>query len=520
MRAHRLYRRIAAGETLSTVSHPTMNSLMTRAVLVFSSSLRQALLRQAPLCLLLLVAAAVIARPSLAQQNLPQMGEPADNALSPQQEKLMGQEFMRQIRAQLPLIRDTLSNEYLSNLGHRLASSAKNRDISEFSFFIVADQSINAFAIPGGYIGVYAGLAQAMQREDQLAGVVAHEIAHVTQRHHARAFATAGKNRMSTAAAILAAIVIGASNPEAGQAALAAGLAISQQTALNYTRAHEYEADRIGIRILSDADLDPSALAETFEILRRRNSLNTSGYQIEYLRTHPLDSNRIAEARSRAAGLQQPDTETRQLDFLLFRARLAVLSSRDDARLQRRLQTEFARGKNHDAAYALALLAARNDNFKQAEQYLQGALQAHPDNIFISLLQASLLFDQGQISKSTDIHEQLLSVYPGRYPIVEQFANQLISQRKLKKAAAVIRRYQRATASPSTQAWRELANIQERLGQLADSHESLANYFLELNELVRARQQLELALRRTDRGSNDELRLSAQLRDIKKKQRH
>ncbi|MBX2879430.1 MAG: M48 family metalloprotease [Granulosicoccus sp.] len=449
-----------------------------------------------------------------AQQNLPQMGEPADNALSPQQEKRLGRQFMRQIRAQLPLIRDTQTNEYLMNLGTRLAASVRASETREFSFFIIDDLTINAFAIPGGYIGVNAGLAQAMQREEQLAGVIAHEIAHVTQRHHARAYASAGKNRMSTAAAILAALLIGSSNPEAGQAALAAGLAISQQSSVNYTRSHEYEADRIGIGILANAGLDPAAIAETFEIMRRRNSLNTSSNQIEYLRTHPLDNNRIAEARSRANRMRKPKHRARQINFSLFQARLSVLSTNDEAQLQHQYQARWARDNDTAAGYALALLAAQNNQFEKANDYLQPAIKAYPDNMFIRLLEARLLQARGKILPSTALYEELMSVYPGRYPIVEQYAEHLSGQRKFSEAAAIIKRYQRNTSSPNPLAWRELANIQEQLGQQSTSHESLARYFLALDELGRAKQQLELALRKTDRGSKDELRLSAQLRRI------
>ncbi len=139
-----------------------------------------------------------------------------------------------------------------------------------------------------------------MDQEEQLASVVAHEVAHVTQRHHARAFATGNRATLSTAAAILAAIIIGQASPQAGQAALAAGLAASQQSAINFTRSNEVEADRIGIEILANAGYDARAMAESFSILRRKNSLNTSNLQLEYLRTHPLDNNRIAEATDRA----------------------------------------------------------------------------------------------------------------------------------------------------------------------------------------------------------------------------
>lgn len=449
-----------------------------------------------------------------AQQNLPQMGEPADNALSPPQEKRLGRQFMRQIRAQLPLIRDAQINEYLVNLGTRLATNVAAADIRDFNFFIIDDLTINAFAIPGGYIGVNAGLIRAMQREEQLAGVIAHEIAHVTQRHHARAYASAGKSRLSTAAAIFAALLIGSSNPEAGQAALAAGLAMSQQSSVNYTRSHEYEADRIGIGILASAGLDPAAIAETFEIMRRRNSLNTSSNQIEYLRTHPLDNNRIAEARSRANRMGPPENRAPQINFELFKARLTVLSSNDDAQIQHQYQARYARDQNLAAGYALALLAARNNNFDKADRYLAPAVKAHPDNTFIRLLEAQLLSERGETASSFALYKELMSVYPGRYPIIGQFIGQLVNQRKFTEAAGVIKTYQRNTATPNPLAWRELANIQEQLGQQSASHESLARYFVALDELGRAKQQLELSLRKIDRGSKDELRISAQLRYI------
>jgi len=132
--------------------------------------------------------AVLISAAAFAQSNLPTMGEPADNALSPLEEQAIGRQMMRQIRGSLPLARDTQLNEYIDTLGQQLVQ-ASGRQNSAFNFFIVEDDSINAFAIPGGYIGVNVGLIDAMKYEDQLAGVVAHEIAHVTQRHHARMFA-------------------------------------------------------------------------------------------------------------------------------------------------------------------------------------------------------------------------------------------------------------------------------------------------------------------------------------------
>ena len=131
--------------------------------------------------------------PSQAQQNLPDLGEPADNTLSIKEEELLGEQFMRQIRAQLPLVRDVQLNEYIQELGNRLVLASGKGESRTFTFFLIDDPQINAFAIPGGYIGVNSGLVEAMAVEEQLASVIAHEVAHVTQRHHARSFATGNR---------------------------------------------------------------------------------------------------------------------------------------------------------------------------------------------------------------------------------------------------------------------------------------------------------------------------------------
>ena len=316
-----------------------------------------------------------------AQQNLPSMGEPADNALSPNQERQLGASFMRQIRAQLPLVSDVQLTEYIHSLCSRLALASGKADQNEFTFFIIDNNQINAFAIPGGYVGVNSGLALAMDYEEQLAAVVAHEVAHVTQRHHARAFATGTRSSVTTAAAVLAAILIGQASPQAGQAALAAGLAATRQSAINFTRSNEIEADRIGIEILANAQYDASAMAESFDILRRKNSLNTAGLQLEYLRTHPLDNNRIAEAADRASSVRSSRRRVSQHDFQLFKARLAVLTSLDEGQLTRTYRSKHRRKPDVENSYALALLSLRANRLSNIDSYLaslEKLASAHP----------------------------------------------------------------------------------------------------------------------------------------------
>ena len=449
------------------------------------------------------------------------MGEPADGALSPIEERRLGAEFMRQIRARLPLVTDALVDEYVQGLGERLAlASNRGGQASvrgdDFTFFVIDDPQVNAFAIPGGYVGLYVGLIEAMAREEQLAGVVAHEVAHVTQRHHARAFATGQRASMSTAAAILAAILIGAASPEAGQAALAAGLAASQQRAINFTRANEVEADRIGIEILANAAYDADAMAESFSILRRKNRLNTAGLELEYLRTHPLDDVRIAEAASRAAGMpRRPPVPN--LDFRLFKARLAVLTAEDRGELRRALAASGARGPDAYAAYGLALIALRDRDLEAAREHLERLGELAADHPWTALLEAELLAAEGDAEAALERLAELDALYPGRYSIVEPRLAGLTDARRLEEAVRVANRYLRDVESPNPLAWRALADARQRLGDPVGSHEALARYFEALDEDERAEGQLELALAQVPVASQDELRLRAALAAVRQR---
>lgn len=447
--------------------------------------------------------------PGHTQSNLPSMGEPADNALSPIEEQSIGRQMMRQIRTSLPLVRDTQLNEYIDTLGQQLVQ-ASGRQTNAFTFFIVQDPNINAFAIPGGYIGVNLGLVEAMQYEDQLAGVLAHEIAHVTQRHHARMFAVGKSRSLSAAATILAAILIGQASPEAGQAALAAGLAATQQSTINFTRSNEIEADRIGIDILNSAEFDPSAMAESFEILQRKNRLNTSGLELEYLRTHPLDSKRIAEAANRAANMATRGRDT-QVDFELFKARMRVLNTQDAGALELREAARWQTKPSTASAYTLTLLHLNKKQFDKATAWMEKLTELNDSHPAVLLLEAELKAAKGQSADSREQLTLLHALFPERYSILEMLLDQVIEERQLGKAQELAKNYLRYSENPNPSAYRTLANVQQQLGDVAASHETLAYYFAELDEYGRAASQLELALVHVPVGSQDELRLRASL---------
>lgn len=250
-----------------------------------------------------------------AQENgvrLPDIGSSAASALSPEELKDYGASMLHEMRLYNYVLDDPLINDFLSGLGYRLVSVSDRPDL-EFTFFVVRDNGINAFAAPGGYIGVNVGLIIAMNSEDELAAVIAHEIAHVTQQHLLRAFEDSKKSTLPIALAMLGALVATAGrSDDAGQAALMSGISLIQQRAINFTRYDEIEADRVGIQSLSRAGYDPLAMAETFATMQRVMRVN--GIDIpEFLRTHPVDVNRIADAKARAENLghgYQP-TQTR-----------------------------------------------------------------------------------------------------------------------------------------------------------------------------------------------------------------
>ena len=449
----------------------------------------------------------------LAQQNLPNMGEPADNALSPIEEQQLGAQFMRQIRATMPVVRDVPTTEYIQTLGNRLAVASGKTNRLDFTFFVINDDQINAFAIPGGYVGINVGLIEAMHREEQLAGVVAHEVAHVTQRHHARAFAIGNQYSIRTAATILAAILIGQASSEAGQAALAAGMAANQHSAVNFTRTNEMEADRIGIEILTNALYNPAAMAESFAILRRQNSLNTSRGALQYLRTHPLDENRIAEAKDRA-NMLPAQADAPQADFQFFKARLAVLSTQDKGQLLRTFQARFVTKPTVETTYGIALLHLEANRLDEALVYLDKLRDITPTHPLAELSRAKVLEEKGDLDASLALLETLHTNYPERFSVVEKLVDLQTRQRRLSEAMQITKQYLRRITNPNPLAWRQLASLQQRLGQQAASHESLARYFTGLNELGRAQSQLKLALQHVEPKSKDELRLNASLKSL------
>ena len=256
-------------------------------------------LRRAIACLSLLAYAA-----SCMGQGLPELGDSSEATLSENAERTIGNRIMRDIRVDRDYVDDPEISDYINTLGARLNAAATGPR-KAMDFFVVQDDSINAFALVGGHIGVHTGLILITGNESELAGVVGHEVAHILQRHQARTMQSQGPAQMlSLAALALALLASRSSSSQSGQiteAALATSAAVTYQSQINYTRENEREADRIGIMLMEGAGFDPNAMAGMFEAMQRANRLNEVRGAPSYLRTHPVNSERIAEAQNRAA---------------------------------------------------------------------------------------------------------------------------------------------------------------------------------------------------------------------------
>lgn len=459
------------------------------------------------------LAATLISGTAAAQDryNLPSLGLPADTVLSPQEEAKLGADVVAQMYAAGYIVDDPQLNDYLAQIGWRLAAVGSEHP-PQFHFYLIADNDINAFALPGGYIGVNSGLLVATHNESELAAVMAHEEAHVTQRHIARA---ANDNRVADLAtwlAMLGAIIAGSANPNVVIGALSAGQAINYQRQINYTRGDEMEADRIGIRTLAAAGYDPRAMAEFFERLEQQSRLY--GNQIpDILLTHPVDSVRVAEAQERAAQYPQRNVPS-SFEYYLMRARARVLQTDLPSDAVAYYATQLSAGTDAPAeryGYAFALLQAGRAH--AALHALQPLVKAHPDQPNVVLLQASVLLQLNQDQPAVTALTKLLSDYPRYEPAILADAEALLQSGQPEAARQVLLSHDPALAT-NPQTYRLLGMIARRMGDIAEAQYQMANYYAARGDLRRALDQLDAGLSLSNIRDQQRAKLAARRREL------
>jgi predicted Zn-dependent protease len=460
----------------------------------------------------------IIVAPAAAQtgsSELPDIGTPASTTLSLIDEYKIGLMIVRSLRESGQIVEDPEITEYLQSLGMRLASQA-HEGAHRFTFFAVRDAGINAFALPGGFIGVNAGLVTATRSESELAGVLAHEIAHVTQRHIARSLQNASRANLASAAAILAAVLIGAttglpSDAVLGTVTAAQGLAAQNQ--ISFTRSNESEADRVGIGILASAGFDPVAMPEFFGTMQQRSG--SGGRNIpELLRTHPVTSERIAETRDRANRMERPRAHD-STSYALIRERLAVETLSPEASMRDLYPTaQSADFPSTDGEqYGRALVLIRTGSPSDAIPALEALRDRRPDVTLYHTALGQAQLAAGRTAAARATLENAMRLFPRSVPVTVRYAEALVRDGDAKRAHMVLLDLFN-NVPPTAQQARFTAIAANAAGDVADSYYYMSEYHVISGELSLAIDQLRLALAVPGLNAVQRERFDARIREL------
>lgn len=518
-------------------------------------------LRLTPLAAGLVLALGLVQAPVRAQDSsLPDIGSSAGELLSPEEEVQYGAYTLYALRRAGYVLEDPLVDGWLESMGHRIGS-ASDRPTQHFTFFMIRDRQINAFATLGGYIGINAGTVLAAEAEDEVAGVVAHEVSHVTQRHVLRAVERAKKDQLPILLATLG-VIIAAQGQETNertgrnagadaiQAAVIGGQALALQRQINYTRSSESEADRVGIQTLHQAGYKAEGMADFFARMERLTRGNSGGYQTPaYLQTHPVTITRISEARDRALRLESASRRTGgglrasgnpllpyalsggngfesagpatdpQREFAWARERLRVLTASNPAAAlkETRLRLEQAGDKVDDPRrYGLALANLKAGYPAAAEDQL-GPLQArNPGNLWVGLALAETAFVAKDGALARKRYEDLLLQHPQDRAVSLAYAdtlNSLGGREDGKRAQALLRPLLTANAdNPLFQ--RTYARAAELAGDTARAGEAYAEAAYLNGRAEDALNQLQALLKRGDLDYVQRSRVEARIAAI------
>lgn len=445
-----------------------------------------------------------------AEINLPDIGSPADATLSKNDEARLGRAIMAQIRKMGQVVEDPLITEYVNEIGHRIAAQANNDGIYDFSFFVIEDPVINAFALPGGFIGVHTGLLEATRNEDELAGVLAHEVAHVTQRHIARSIHSGQRQSMMSMAIMLGAILaaVAGADGDAVQGAIAVAQGTAAQQQINFTRSNEYEADRVGIEALANAGFDPQGMASFFEVISRSNT--PMEYRTpEFLRTHPVSSARIAESRNRARNYPPVHTND-TVNYGIARARILVASQDTPEEAVRYFEREPYEYQSDVERYGRAIAYLNDGRNSDANRIFEELANREPEVIayHIGLADAQLAMEA--IDESVATFERARELFPRNVPLVIHYAEALLKLGHADKAHEILLDLLN-NVPPTPEQVRLIARAAIDAGEIAEAHYYMAEYRFMIGDLIGGVNFLRQALRVPELEEIQRIRFEARI---------
>ncbi len=427
---------------------------------------------------------------------IPSMGAASGAELSPNLERTLGNAIMEQGRRDPLFVAEPVVNQYLTNLGQHLAKYSPVPVQYPIQVFALRDASINAFALPGGYVGINTGLITAAESEAELASVVAHEIAHVAQRHVARGMTQSETSSHLAIVSLVGALLAGlAGSADLAMGAVAFGQAAAVDQQLGFSRQAEQEADRVGYQMMSAAGYDTEGMAVMFRRLMNNARLNESGRS--YATTHPLSAQRLADVENRILSASRTENDQENNDFWFVQAAALILQANSGSAIQRaqqRLQSAAAgrTGVEQAAAhYGLAYLAKNRSDYAQAQQQLAQAKQVGVESALVDVLEIELLVDQKQYAEALQLAQQAWQDWPDNQAVALALVLAMQTQPLAEQIDFLKQR---------TQQWPDEARFQQLLAQALEKNqqpvaarEAMAQYYVLVGALSSAVDQLQQA---------------------------
>jgi len=424
-------------------------------------------------------------------EDLPDLGDVSQAAISPQQERQIGEQSMFEIRADRSYLDDAEISDYLNQLGYQLVANSSEPG-QEFEFFAINDNAINAFALPGGFIGVNTGLVLTAQSESELASVLSHEIGHVTQHHLARMVSGQKFDSLASMVALAVAILAARSNPEASQAAIVGAQAGSIQRQLNFTRTYEQEADRIGLATLQKSGFDTRAMPAFLERLQKATRL-LEGNTPSYLRTHPVTSERVADIANRVQQIPYRLVAD-SLSFHLVRAKLQATQKPPQEAVSFFTDAMGPQKYGNQTAqrYGLALALLRSDQPERAAQVLAPLHEQIAHNPMIATLAGQIRQADKNDRNVIEFYRTATQNFPQHRALTYDYAGLLLQAKKYEDALKLLN--EQVISHPSdSRLYESQARTYSALGKRQEEHHALAYTYALRGNLPGAIAQLELA---------------------------
>ena len=452
-----------------------------------------------------LLLACALAQPAWAN-DLPSLGDSSSSIISPEQEHQLGRAWLSILRGQVRQLEDPLLKDYIESSVYRLAQSSQLND-RRLEFIILASPQLNAFAAPGGIIGVNGGLLLHAQTEGEYASVLAHELAHLSQRHFARGVEAQKRMQVPLMAAMLAGVIAAAAGGgDLGMAAIASTQAAAIQEQRRFSRQNEQEADRIGLLNLHKAGFNPRTMPSMFERLMRQYRYDRM--PPEFLLTHPVSESRIADTRNRAEQYEG-DGIVDSLYYQLIRARLQLTFEETPGIALKRFRSTLEEDANAQAArYGLVLALIRAARLDEAATHIAVLLKDSPDSIIYNLASIDLSISKNQLQHAKQRTEQLLQRHPNNFPLLHAKYEIQLKQKDIASAQLTIAQLLKQRPN-DPDIWFEVAEIRGLANDIIGLHEARAEFFSRVGDYTQAIEQLDYAKHRASNNYPRAARIDA-----------